>query len=62
MPKRRTKCPHDRVEDGATCIICRDCGATGRIHPGFMRAMTTGTQIDGPLFMWSDGTVEGREA
>lgn len=55
-PKR--DCNHDRVEDGATCLICRDCGAVGRIHHGLMRAMVTGKQIDGPVFLWSDGKAE----
>lgn len=55
------KCKHEETEDGGTCLICKACGAVGRIHPGLMRAITTGKQIDGPIFLWDDGTVEGEE-
>ncbi len=54
------ECDHDNTDDGAACLWCRDCGARGHIHPGAMRALVTGRQIDGPLFWWvlPDGTIE----
>lgn len=26
-------CKHEKVEDGATCLICQNCGAIGRLTP-----------------------------
>lgn len=48
-------CSHREVDDGGTCLICKECGAVCRVNPGLMRAMVTGKQIVGPIIAWSDG-------
>ena len=42
-------CSHREVDDGGTCLICKECGAVCRVNPGLMRAMVTGKQIVGPI-------------
>lgn len=40
-------CPHERVDDCATRLLCKDCGASGYINPRPMLG-----KAHGPLFYW----------
>ena len=56
------RCKHTKFYDCATRLVCRSCGASGRYHPGLMRALRgDGKRLDGPVFAWSDGQWVGED-
>lgn len=49
-------CAHDRVEDCATRLVCRDCGASGYMNaqlPGVHLGVVLGFRIGAGRWPWS---------